>query len=117
VYGLGGQLCCGENESQVVPGANETRRLGDVGIAAGNSKDVEAIAQVPREPVTLADDLRAGERLEAARAPRPAFEMLVITLDALLLRFARDVLSLRRCNAAGGMRKTLHPIVVLPRYE
>jgi len=83
---LKGQLCCSKSECQFVPGADETRRLGNAGVADGNSKVVKPIAQVPHEPVALTDDLCAGERLEAPHTPRPAFEMLVITLDALLLR-------------------------------
>jgi len=56
---------------------------------------VEAVPQVAHEAMALTHHPRAAELLEAADTPRPPFEVLVITLDPLLLHFARDVLRLR----------------------
>ena len=64
--------------------------------ASGNPKVVESVTQIPDKPMTHTDDLRTRERLEATHRSCPTFEMLMATLDALLLHLAPDVHDLRQ---------------------
>lgn len=68
----------------------------DAGFVAGapslrNPTVVEAVAEIAHEPITLADDLGTPECLEAAHRASSSFEMLMVTLNPLLLHLAPDV--------------------------
>jgi len=66
------------------------------------AQPVELIAQVAHEAMAVTHDLSASEWLEAAHTACPPFEVLVITLDPLLLHLARDVLRFRTTARRGG---------------
>jgi hypothetical protein len=74
---------------------HETRCLPHSRVTAGQTQPIEPVAQIPHEPVSFADHLRTGHRLEAAHAPAASLEMFVVTLDALLDHLAHAVLDIR----------------------
>jgi hypothetical protein len=67
----------------------------DAWIADRFAQAIKAVPQVTHEAVAVAHHLRTPQALEAAHTPRAPFQMLVIALDPLLFRLAREVLRLR----------------------
>ncbi len=76
--------------------------LWQVRFASWNHDVVEAATQIAHEPVSLADHLGTGQRLEAAHRPSPPFQMLMVALDPLLHLLASDVRDLRQDGSKRG---------------
>ncbi len=72
-------------------------------IANRTTDVVKRVAQIAHEGVSGTDDLRTWQRLEAAHRACPPFQMLMVTLNPLLLHLAFDVHDLRYdCGEWGG---------------
>ncbi len=66
-----------------------------VRVVTWNSKVVEPVAEIAHKPAPCTNDLRTWQHLEAAHRAYPPFEMLMVTLDALLFQLAPDVHNFR----------------------
>jgi hypothetical protein len=103
-----------------LPSADQLWPLGIVRILRDRREPVETLAKVADKTMSLTEALRSARRLAAAKYFESSFEMLVIALDSLLLRFPSDVLDLREYlrqsrrisgGFVGGHRVRCHPRV------
>ncbi len=67
----------------------------EVHLATWSTKVIESVPQIPQKPMTRTNDLCTRECLEASHRACSSFQMLMVTLNPLLLHLAFDVLDLR----------------------